>query len=117
MRYVALLTETAPEAWDLATEAEREAVIEAHRAFDAEIERRGEILDGRALDRSETATTLRYADGSWRITDGPFAETVEQLGGFYVVEMPDLDAMIAAARLLPTGYTVEIRPVVSIPDY
>lgn len=117
MRYVVLLTETAPEAWDRATEAQRQSVIDAHRAFDDEVGRLGAILDGRALDRSDTATTLRNVDGDWRITDGPFAETAEQLGGFYVVEMPDLDAMIAAAKRLPRGYTVEIRPVVSVPDY
>ena len=117
MRYVVLLSETEPEAWDRAPDEERQAVLAAHRAFDDEVERRGTILDGRALDRSETATTLRATDDGWRITDGPFAETAEQLGGFYVVEMPDLDAMLAAARLLPRGYTIEIRPVVSVPDY
>ena len=117
MRYAVLLSETEPEAWDRATEAELEAVLAAHRAFDDEVARRGELLGGRALDRSDTATTLRAVDGTWTLTDGPFAESVEQLGGFYVVEMPDLDAMIAAARLLPTGYTIEIRPVVDVPDY
>ena len=117
MRYVVLLTETEPEAWDRATEAERQAVLVAHRAFDDEVARRGEVLGGRALDRSDTATTLRSVDGTWTVTDGPFAESAEQLGGFYVVDMPDLDAMIAAARLLPTGYTIEIRPVVDVPDY
>jgi hypothetical protein len=117
VRYVVLLTEAEPEAWDRATGAEREAVLAAHRAFDDEVVRRGEMLGGRALDRSETATTLRSVDGGWTVVDGPFAETAEQLGGFYVVDMPDLDAMIAAARLLPAGYTVEIRPVVDVPDH
>jgi hypothetical protein len=116
VRYAVLLTETEPEAWDRATEAQREAALAAHRAFDDEVARRGRMLGGRALDRPETATTLRTVDGAWTVADGPFAETTEQLGGFYVVDMPDLDAMLAAARLLPTGYTVEIRPVVDVPD-
>ena len=45
------------------------------------------------------------------VTDGPYAETVEQLGGFYLVELPDLDAAVEAARLLPSAYTIEVRPV------
>ncbi len=54
---------------------------------------------------------VRRADGSRTVTDGPFAELAEQVGGYYDVELPDLDAAIAAARLLPPAYTVEIRPV------
>ena len=45
------------------------------------------------------------------VTDGPYAETVEQLGGFYLVDLPDLDAAVGAARLLPSAYTIEVRPV------
>jgi hypothetical protein len=117
VRYVLLLAEADPSARDRATEEERAAVTAAHRTFDDEVERRGRILGGQALDRTDTATTLRTADGVTTVTDGPFAETVEQLGGFYVVDLPDLDAVIETARLLPPRYTVEIRPVVPVEPY
>ena len=48
------------------------------------------------------------------MTDGPFAETVEQLGGFYLLEVPDLASAVELCRLLPDGYTVEVRPVVEL---
>ena len=116
MKYVVLLAEGDPTAWDRAGDAERQAIIAAHRAYDEAVARRGEVLGGRALDRADTATTLRSVDGTWTVTDGPFTETADQLGGFYVVELPDLDAAIETARLLPAGYAIEIRPVVGVPD-
>ena len=48
------------------------------------------------------------------MTEGPYAETVEQMGGFWLVELPDLDAALAAARLLPEAYSVEVRPVIDM---
>ncbi|HET6653989.1 MAG TPA: YciI family protein [Nocardioides sp.] len=117
MRYVLLLAEVDPSAWDRATEGGRQGVLAAHRAFDEAVAQRGKILGGEALDRTDTATTLRTVDGVTTVTDGPFAETAEQVGGFYVVDLPDLDAAIETARLLPPRYTVEIRPVVPVEPY
>ena len=78
----------------------------------------GANLGSAALGDAETATTLRTgADGARTVTDGPFAELAEQVGGYYDVELPDLDAAIAAACLLPPAYTVEIRPVIRIEGY
>jgi hypothetical protein len=83
------------------------------------LRRRARVAPGeRALGDAETATTLTTAaDGSRTVTDGPFAELAEQVGGYYDVELPDLDSAIAAARLLPAAYTVEIRPVITIDGY
>jgi hypothetical protein len=71
------------------------------------------------LQPTETATSVRVRDGKTVVTDGPFAETREQLGGFYLIDAPDLDAAVAIAARVPparTG-TVEIRPVVELtPD-
>jgi hypothetical protein len=73
------------------------------------------MLAGEALTGVATATTLRPdGDGRRVVTDGPYAETAEQLGGFYVVEAPDLDTMTELCALLPAGYTLEVRPVADL---
>ena len=76
-----------------------------------------EAFHGAALADAETATTVRHTDGQVSVTDGPFVELTEQVAGFYLVDLPDLDAAIEAASLLPCSYTVEIRPVVDIEGY
>ena len=97
--------------WDAETEQELRAKDEGHRAFNAAAGAR--VLGGQELESSSTATTLR---GGGLITDGPFLESKEALGGFYVIEAADLDAAIALAGLLPelsSGHGgVEIRPIV-----
>jgi hypothetical protein len=97
--------------WDAETEQERRAKEEGHRAFRAAAGAR--VLGGQELEASSTATTLR---GDGLTTDGPFLESKEALGGFYVIEAADLDAAIALAALLPelsSGHGgVEIRPIV-----
>ncbi|MGH3368234.1 MAG: YciI family protein [Nocardioidaceae bacterium] len=76
------------------------------------------MSSGEALQPSTTATTVRVRDGKTTTTDGPFAETKEVLGGWYVVDLPDLDAAIewaAKCPLVPYG-TVEVRPIQELPD-
>ena len=75
----------------------------------------GGLKAGEALQSGETATTVRVRDGETLLTDGPFAETKEVLGGFYVIDVPDLDAAIEWAAKIPNvGYgSIEVRPVVS----
>jgi hypothetical protein len=114
VRYLVLLAESDPDAWERADEAQRSAVFAAHRAFDAAVAARGSVVSGEALAGVDTATTLRAVDGRRTVTDGPFADTVEQIGGFYVIDVPDLDVAIEVCGLLPAGYTIEIRPVVEI---
>ncbi|CAN5191255.1 YciI family protein [soil metagenome] len=114
MKFLVLMTETDPSAWETASEEQRAAVFAAHEAFDREVRRRGTMLAGEALAGSETATTLRAVNGQQIVTDGPFAETAEQIGGFYLMDVPDLDAAVDLCRLLPVGYTTEIRPTLEI---
>ncbi|MFB9446426.1 hypothetical protein Dvina_27125 [Dactylosporangium vinaceum] len=95
--------------WDAETPAERAEKDAGHRAFNAAAG--AAVLGGHELEPSATATTLRPT-----ATDGPFLETKEALGGFYVLEAPDLDAALALAALLPelkSGHGgVEVRPIV-----
>ncbi len=75
----------------------------------------GDIQAGEALAPTSTATTVQVEDGNIVTTDGPFAETKEQLGGFYIIDVPDLDAAIAAAAKIPHSAAglgrIEVRPV------
>ena len=81
--------------------------------FDAEVERRGQLIMAQPLHEPETAVTIRTRNGKMSSTDGPFAETKEQLGGYYLVDCKDLDEAIEASARMPVGPhgTVEIRPV------
>ena len=116
-RYVILIAYR-PWDWSSATPEVRQSYVDAHDAFQHYVDEHGSHLGSAALGDADTATTLRTAaDGSRTVTDGPFAELAEQIGGYYDVELPDLDSAIAAARLLPPAYTVEIRPVIRIEGY
>lgn len=82
-------------------------------AYSAPLRDRGVILAADALERVDTATTIRVRDGTASVTDGPFAETKEQLAGFYLVDVANLDEAIRVARGLPPARigSIEIRPV------
>jgi hypothetical protein len=86
-------------------------VMEAHNRFAAGVEQLGaKLLGGEALQDTSTATTVRGSD----VTDGPFVETKEVLGGFYLVDAPDLDTALAVARTVPARFGgVEVRPVMT----
>ena len=77
----------------------------------------GHFLAGRQLHPVAQATTVRVKDGKQTVTDGPFAETKEQLGGFYMVEAADLDEAVAIAARIPSARTgsIEVRPIVERP--
>lgn len=85
--------------------------------FTAFLRDRNAMLAGEALEPTSTATTVRVVDGRTLATDGPFAETKEALGGFYLVEAADLDEAIRFAAMIPGARhgSVEIRPVFSVP--
>lgn len=112
-RYLILIAYE-PSDWSTASEETRDAFFAQHGAFSAFVAEHGTELASAALGDSDTATTVRHVDGDVVLTDGPFAETAEMIGGYYEVELPDLDTAIAAASLLPPSYTLEIRPVVSV---
>lgn len=116
MRYVVLIASD-PGDWERATPAERQGYVDAHHAFERQVATRGSKVSGAPLASADTATTLRHDDGRLVVADGPFVELVEQLAGFYLVDLPDLDAAVAACAELPHAYTVEIRPVVEIEGY
>lgn len=93
------------------TEAEQTAEMEAYNAFGREAH--AALAGGEALMPINTATTVRVREGETMITDGPFAETKEQLGGFYVVDCANLDEALAWAAKIPGALngSIEVRPV------
>ncbi len=108
--YAAEPTEAVPE--DLMS-----AEMDGYRKFGQHITDRGANLGGEALEPTATATTVRVENGQTITTDGPFAETKETLGGYYLVEAADLDEAIGYAALIPgaTHGSIEIRPVWEVP--
>ena len=110
MRYAMLIY--GDEAVSTASQAS-EIEMAAYAAFGRELSERGLLLSDEALHPTHTATTVRVRDGKVLTADGPFAETKEQLGGFYLLECKNLDEAIAIAAKNPGACTgsVEIRPI------
>jgi hypothetical protein len=100
--------------WANAGAEEQQAYTDGHVAFHRFVDARGRRISGSALADAATATTIRHTADTAMVSDGPFVELAEQIGGYYDIELPDLDTAIAAARLLPAAYTVEIRPTIDI---
>jgi hypothetical protein len=98
------------------TEAEREHCYVESAQLAQDLNSSGQYLDASPLHPVATATSLRVRDGRRVVTDGPFAETREQLGGYYLIEANDLDEAIAIAERIPPARfgTIEIRPVMEI---
>ena len=93
--------------------SERQTMMAEYRAFTQSIIQSGNFKAGDALQGTATATTVRVRDGKTLTTDGPFAETREQLGGYYLVEARDLDAALAIAARIPGAKvgSIEVRPI------
>lgn len=115
-RYV-ILVAYEPGDWEAASEEVRQQYFAAHHAFEEYVDAHGRRISSAPLAGADTATTIRHVDGTVTVTDGPFVESVEQVGGYYDLELPDLEAAIAAGRLLPPSYAVEVRPAVTIDGY
>jgi hypothetical protein len=98
------------------SQAENEAVMQAYYAFSNEVRQRGAFLSGEPLQPTTMATTVRLREGQALTSDGPFAETREQLGGFYILECKDLDEAIELAAKIPTAKegSIEIRPILEL---
>jgi hypothetical protein len=113
-KFLVLLTEADHFAnWDAADDALRDRTYAAFRAFSAAVAERGTIAGGEALASTDTARTL--GPGPDRtVTEGPYAETVEQLGGFYLIDVADLATAVELAGLLPAEYTIEVRECVDV---
>ena len=119
MQYALLIHEPEAEAYPDGEAGQAwQDILTAHHAFGGELAQAGAIRGGAGLKGIATATTVRIDGGSRTVHDGPFAETREQLGGFYLIDVPDLDAAIAWAKKLPVAGrgSVEIRPVLEMPE-
>jgi hypothetical protein len=109
-----------PHEWDAMTQADADAMHGEYFAFTKGIIDSGEYVSGAPLQPVDTATSVRVRDGQRVTTDGPFAETKEVLGGYYIVEVPDLDRALALAAEIPGAQRglgpIEVRPVQVLPD-
>jgi hypothetical protein len=118
MRYLLLIY--TPESSEPPADDVAAASHAAYGAFTADIKARGLFQAGEALTPTSTATTVRVVDGETVTTDGPFAETKEALGGFYLIEARDLDEAIETAAQIPAAAegSIEVRPIWELPaDY
>ena len=115
MRY-ALLIYASEQDWASQSEEESQAVNQEYMAFTKDIIDRGLMKGGEALQPTATATTVRVRDGETLTTDGPFAETKDQLGGFYLVDCKDLDEAIEVAAGIPDVRrgSIEVRPIMEM---
>jgi len=103
--------------WDEATAEQQQEFFDAHHAFEQAVYARGGLVSGAALADADRGFTVRHTGDRWQRTEGPFAETTEQIGGFYLLDMPDEAAAQEAVQHLPRQYTLEVRPVVDIDGY
>jgi hypothetical protein len=112
MKYLCLIYEN-EKAWESMPPAESDAIMNEYFTFTETIRQNGKLLAGEALQPTATATTVRVRNGKVSTTDGPFAETKEQLGGFYMIEAQDLNDAIQVAAKIPSARlgTIEVRPV------
>ena len=112
MKYVCF-SYLGPINWETMSESERKASMDEFFAYDAMLRKNGNIVGGEGLQRAENAATLRYQNGKVMVTDGPYAETKEQLAGFFIIEARDLNHAIQLMSKHPVvrGGPIEIRPV------
>ena len=113
----ALLIYHAPEEFDLRKNDYSDPRLGAWRGYYKALVEAGVYVSGDALEVPETGTTVRLKEGKRIVQDGPYADTKEQLGGFFIVDVPDLDAAIAWAARCPAAShgTVEVRPIGEVP--
>jgi hypothetical protein len=117
MKYLCLIYENEKN-WEALPPAESEAIMNEYFAFTEEIRKNGKYVAGEALQPTATATTVRVRNGKVSTTDGPFAETKEQLGGFYMIEAKDLNEAIQVAAKIPSARlgSIEVRPIIDFSE-
>jgi hypothetical protein len=110
MQYLILIHDT-PATWMAMSEAEQNAGMAEYTTFTEDLRERGILRAGAPLDRS--ATIVRVRDGQTAVTDGPYAESHEQLGGYYIVETDTVEEAVAVAAGVPSARwgTIEVRPL------
>jgi hypothetical protein len=112
MRYLCLIYDDESK-WGTMPKEQSDAMMGEYYAFTDDIKKNGQHLAGEALQPTETATTVRVRNGKVSTTDGPFAETKEQLGGFYMINAKDLNEAIQVAARIPSARlgSIEVRPI------
>jgi len=112
MKYMLLIHDN-EQSWGALSDDEQKQIMADYRRFTEEIRTSGHYLTGSQLQPTAMATSVRVRNGKRMVTDGPFAETREQLGGYYLVDAKDLDEAIGLAERLPSARmgTIEIRPL------
>ena len=112
MQYLLLIY--SPEShWESMPEPERKKIYQQYGELIAELQKTGKFLGGHELQPTSSATTVRVRDGKKAVTDGPFAETKEHLGGFILIEAKDIDEAVEIASKSPIAEigSVEVRPI------
>ncbi|MBB4635025.1 YciI family protein [Longimicrobium terrae] len=112
MKYLCLIYDN-EQTWNEMPESESKSMIDEYFAISDALAQSGQLIAGEALEPVATATTVRVRNGKLTTTDGPFAETKEQLGGFYLIEARDLNEAIQVAARFPSARvgSVEVRPI------
>ena len=113
MKYLCLIYESEKN-WENIAPADAEAIMNEYFAFGEDLRKSGKHVASEALQPTATAKTVRVRNGKISTTDGPFMETKEQLGGFYLIDAKDLNDAIQVAARIPSARTggIEVRPVV-----
>ena len=116
MTYTILIYETATEFNARTDDRRKDAYWGAYRAYHKALTDAGVVVGGHALQPPQAATTIRQHDGKRQVQDGPYAEAKEQLGGYFVIDVPDLDTALDWAARCPASSTgaVEVRPNLSM---
>jgi hypothetical protein len=112
MKYLCLIYED-EKFWGNTPKPEVDKMMAEYGAFTAAIQKSGQYIGGNALQPTQTASTVRVRNGKVSTTDGPFAETKEQLGGYYLIEAKDLNDAIQVAAKIPSAKfgSIEVRPI------
>jgi|SRR5215813_4575872 len=113
MQYLLLIYDKESD-WGKLSAAEQDAIMKEYREFSKSMNESGHYRAGSQLHPVSKATTVRVRDGKKLITDGPFADTKEQLGGYYLIEAKDLDEAVGLAARVPSARfgSIEVRPLV-----
>jgi hypothetical protein len=116
MKYMLLIYDD-PKVWERLSQEETGKLMADYRQLSEDLKAKGQYVAGSQLMPTTSATSVQVRSGKRLVTDGPFAETREQLGGYYLVDVPDLDAALAIAERIPSARlgTIEVRPQVTIP--
>ncbi len=112
MQYLLLIYDD-EKIWEAMPKEQSDAMLGKYMKFTQEVKESGHLRGGDALQPVHTATTVRVRDGKITTTDGPFAETREQLGGYYLIEAKDLDEAVKIAARIPSATigSIEVRPI------